>query len=236
MKQKMYVTFGALLLGAMTVQAQNSVVAGGCDAKNAENASMGISVGQLAVETFTKSSGSLLLGIQQDFSVVESAVATNPIPDIEVPEGGEAEGVNLEEYFLTESKLNYSATSTDDAVAKPILDGMNLTFVLGKSGTVTITIVAINEKGEKTTLSFSITVGDNGSTAIHEETYNEPTISVVGRTIYISNMNGEPCAVYDIAGKCAYACKDMMNAMITVRVVGVYVVKIGDKQQNVVIK
>ncbi|MCQ2959901.1 MAG: Ig domain-containing protein [Bacteroidales bacterium] len=239
MKQKMYLSFGALLLGAMTVQAQSSVVAGGCDASNPQGAAMGITVGQLAVETFSKSSGSVLLGIQQDYSVVESAVATNPIPDIEVPKDGEAGSVNLEDYFVTDSKLDYSATSTDDAIVKPLLDGMNLTFVLGKPGTVTITVVATNVKGEKTTLSFSITVeGDEDvriPTAI-DEIANEPMISVVGYTVYISNMNGEPCAVYDISGKCVYSCRDMMNATVIMRTVGTYIVKIGNKQQNVVIK
>lgn len=318
MKQKMYLSFGALLLGAMTVQAQSSIVAGGCNASSSQGAVMGITVGQLAVETFSKSSGSVLLGIQQDYSVVESAVATNPIPDIEVPKDGEAGNVNLGDYFITDSKLDYSVTSTDDAVVKPVLDGMNLTFVLGKPGTVTITVVAINEKGEKTTLSFSITVegdeeppvvydnpkerlvalygkattllnsttvgtnpgnyllteyialydlnqkaqamltssaGDDEITALCDklekamndytdsqiptaidEIANEPMISVVGYTVYISNMNGEPCAVYGISGKCVYSCKDMQNAMVTMRTVGTYIVKIGNKQQNVVLK
>ncbi|MCQ2959864.1 MAG: hypothetical protein MJ198_06725 [Bacteroidales bacterium] len=236
-----------------------------------------------------------------------------------MPKDGEAGNVNLGDYFVTDSKLDYSATSTDDAIVKPVLDGMNLTFVLGKPGTVTITVVATNVKGEKTTLSFSITVegdedvppivyenpkerlvalygkattllnsttvgtnpgnyslteyialydlnqkaqamltssaGDDEITALCDqlekamndytdsqiptaigEIANEPMISVVGYTVYISNMNGEPCAVYDISGKCVYSCRDMQNAMVTMRTVGTYIVKIGNKQQNVVIK
>ena len=78
MIHKMYVALGALLFGAMTVQAQSSVVAGGCDAKNAENVTMGISIGQLAVETF-KNGNSLLLGIQQDFSRKKHSTAVRDV-------------------------------------------------------------------------------------------------------------------------------------------------------------
>lgn len=314
----MYLSFGALLLGAMTVTAQNSVVAGGCDAKNNQNATMGVTIGQLATETFTTSSGSMLLGIQQDFSVVESAVATNPIPDVTVGEGENAGNVNLGDYFVTDAQLDYSATSTDDAVAKPVLDGMNLTFVLGKPGTVTITVTAVSEKGEKTTLSFSVTVegseeppvvydtpkerlvdlygkastllnsttvgtnpgeyaltqylalrdlnkeaqamltgsaSDGEITALCDklekaitdykasqiptaigEIANGPEISVKERTVYITNIQGEHCAVYDVSGRCVYSCKEMMAATVTMRIAGTYIIKIGNKQQNIIIK
>ena len=82
MKHKMYVALGALLFGSMTVQAQSSVVAGGCDAKNAENVTMGISIGQLAVETlyqFWSPDPIGFFGIQQDFSRKKHSTAVRDV-------------------------------------------------------------------------------------------------------------------------------------------------------------
>lgn len=315
-RKKFYVSIGALLFGAMVANAQNAVVATGSDAVSSQGATAGISVGQIAVETVVNGSGSLLLGIQQDFSGAVSAVATNPIQNVVVESGGSADEISLNEYFMSNEALTYSATSSNNAVARPLLNGVNLTFVLGEAGTATITVVATTANGEQIPLSFTVQVEskepvyhnakeqltslcdeaaellakvknpldlsvreyipytalESGNkearevlldknatnsdyeshvdkmkqliadfkaevmkTAVAELT-DEPQISVMGRTIYVNGMPCGECALYDIAGKRLYACRNATNTQITVPVAGVYVLMVCGEQHNVAVK
>lgn len=99
-RKKFYVSIGALLFGAMAANAQNAIVATGSDAVGSQGTA-GISVGQIAVETAVNGSGSVLLGIQQDFSGAVSAVATNPIQNVVVEPGGNVNGIALDDYFMS---------------------------------------------------------------------------------------------------------------------------------------
>lgn len=314
-RKKFYVSIGALLFGAMAANAQNAIVATGSDAVGSQGTA-GISVGQIAVETAVNGSGSVLLGIQQDFSGAVSAVATNPIQNVVVESGGNADGIRLDEYFMSNEALTYTATSTDNAVARPVLNGLNLTFVLGNAGTATITVVATTAGGEQIPLSFTITVEskepvytnakeeltalcdeaaellakvqnpldlsvreyipytalDNANKDASEALLNntatnndykelvekmkqriadfkvevlktaisglsdEPQISVTGRTIYVSGMLCGECALYNIAGKRLYACRNATNTQITVPVAGAYVLMVCGTQHNIVVK
>ena len=315
-RKKFYVSIGALLFGAMAANAQNAVVATGSDAVSSQGATAGISVGQIAVETVVNGSGSLLLGIQQDFSGAVSAVATNPIQNVVVEPGENADGIRLDEYFMSNEALTYTATSTNNAVAKPVIEGLNLTFVLGNAGTATITVVATTAGGEQIPLSFTITVENKEPvytnakeelTALCDEAAellakvknpldlsvreyipytalesgskdarevlldktatnsdyasqvdkmkqliadykaevlktaisglsDEPQISVTGRTIYVSGMLCGECALYNIAGKRLYACRNATNTQITVPVAGAYVLMVCGTQHNIVVK
>lgn len=315
-RKKFYVSIGALLFGAMAANAQNAVVVTGSDAVSSQGATAGISVGQIAVETVVNGSGSLLLGIQQDFSGAVSAVATNPIQNVVVESGGSADEISLNEYFMSNEALTYSATSSNNAVARPLLNGVNLTFVLGEAGTATITVVATTANGEQIPLSFTVQVEskepvyhnakeqltalcdeaaellarvknpldlsvreyipytalESGNkearevlldknatnsdyeshvdkmkqliadfkaevmkTAVAELT-DEPHISVVARTIYVTDLNGCDVALYTIDGKRLYTCRNAMNTQITVPKAGVYVLMVGGKQHNVAVK
>ena len=65
---------------------------------------------------------------------------------------------------------------------------------------------------------------------------NNYTISVREKTITVMNLQGQHVAVYDVAGKCLYSTINATQAETTVPIVGMYVVKVDDEQQNVVIK
>ena len=314
-RKKFYVSIGALLFGAMAANAQNAIVATGSDAVGSQGTA-GVSVGQIAVETAVNGSGAMLLGIQQDFSGVVSAVATNPIQNVVVESGGNADGIRLDEYFMSNEALTYTATSTDNAVARPVLNGLNLTFVLGNAGTATITVVATTAGGEQIPLSFTITVEnkepvytnakeeltalcdeaaellakvknpldlsvreyipytalESGSNEAREvlldknatnsdyqshvdkmkqliadykaevlktaisDVANAPQISVVARTIYVTNLNGCDVALYAIDGKRLYTCRNAMNTQITVPKAGVYVLMVCGTQHNIVVQ
>lgn len=212
--------------------------------------------------------------------------------------------------------MTYTATSTDNAVARPVLNGLNLTFVLGNAGTATITVVATTAGGEQIPLSFTITVEnkepvytnakeeltalcdeaaellakvknpldlsvreyipytalESGSKDAREvlldktatnsdyasqvdkmkqliadykaevlktaisELSDEPQISVTGRTIYVSGMPCGECALYTIAGKRLYACRNATNTQITVPVAGAYVLMVCGTQHNIVVQ
>lgn len=312
--KKVFLLYGVLLV-AMSANAQNAIVATGSDAAGSQGTA-GISVGQIAVETAVNGSGSVLLGIQQDFSGAVSAVATNPIQNVVVEPGENADGIRLDEYFMSNEALTYTATSTNNAVAKPVIEGLNLTFVLGGAGTATVTVVATTAGGEQIPLSFTVTVenkepvytnakeelmalcneatellakiknpldlsvreyipytalenankdarealldntatnsdykelvetmkqriadfkADVLKTAISELS-DEPQISVTGRTIYVNGMPCGECALYTIAGKRLYACRNAANTQITVPVAGAYVLMVCGKQQNVLIQ
>ena len=315
-KRKICLAILGLILGCATY-AQSAFVATGGTAYNIEGATIGVSVGQLGVETVTNGSGYMYLGIQQDYSVVE-AVATKPISDIVVPINGYAGVIKLTDYFISTSTLEFTVSSSNESCVSPVLDGENLSLSLVNEGIATITVVATTPKGKDAELSFFVTVDEedptinfteqklrviqlfgeasvllanvenpsdlsgqkllvydalqaavqdaqllfaNTSAGVYEysteenrlisaiddfkremnptavdEFENIPQISVIERTIYISNMNGLACNIYDIAGKCVYSCKDMMTAMVSMRVAGAYVIKIGDKQYKVVLK
>ena len=234
-RKKFYVSIGALLFGAMVANAQNAIVATGSDAVGSQGTA-GISVGQIAVETAVNGSGSVLLGIQQDFSGAVSAVATNPIQNVVVEPGENADGIRLDEYFMSNEALTYTATSTDNAVARPVLNGLNLTFVLGNAGTATITVVATTAGGEQIPLSFKVIVGSDEPPTAVAELANAPQISVVARTIYVTNLNGCDVALYAIDGKRLYTCRNAMNTQITVPKAGVYVLMVCGKQHNIVVQ
>lgn len=232
--KKLTSLFVWLALSTTLSFAQESVVATGCDSKNDQGASVGISVGQLAVETYSNSSNAVLLGIQQDFSVVDYAISTKPIPNQDVKMGDIVE-INLDEYFVSTFDFSYSVLSSDESVVRPVLAGSVLSFELLGQGTATITVTATNLKGDETPQTFEVSV-DNAGAAITTIAEVKTEISVVGHTIYISNMHGEQTGIFDVAGKRVYSCKDMENAMVTIRTTGTYVVKIGNAQQNVIIK
>ena len=68
------------------------------------------------------------------------------------------------------------------------------------------------------------------------ELSDEPRISVMGRTIYVNGMPCGECALYDIAGKRLYACRNATNTQITVPVAGVFVLMVCGEQHNVAVK
>lgn len=160
MKQKYLFSFGMLICGTLGVCAQSSIVASGGDYSVAQGATVAVTVGQPAVETFSESSGSVLLGIQQDFSDVEFAIATKPIPNITV-ELGQSKDINLTDYFVSNGMLAYSATSSDNDIVKPIVNGTMLSFELSEIGTARIIVVAVASDGQRFPASFTVTVEES---------------------------------------------------------------------------
>lgn len=68
------------------------------------------------------------------------------------------------------------------------------------------------------------------------EIVDEPIVRVVERTIYMGNLNGCDVALYTIDGKRLYMCRNAMNTQITVYKAGLYVLKVGRTQRNIMIQ
>lgn len=234
--KKIYLSILSLLLCFVSVQAQNAVVAGAAKATSSQGAEAGFTVGQLAVESSKNSSGKILLGIMQDFSGEVSAIATNPIGDKVIGEGVNSETIRLDEYFMSNETLSFSVSSSDDLIARPMINGQNLVLEFTKSGTAVVTIVAETASGERVSKNFSITVGGDRTDVVCMSIEKEPTVSVLGHTIYVSNVLCGEISLYDIAGKRLFSSRNAQNTQITLSKTGVYVLMMCGKQQNVIIQ
>jgi len=157
-QKKIRLLVASLFLTSVTVFAQQAFVATASDGESLLGASAGITVGQIAVETSSASSGTVFLGIRQDFSGEVSAIATNPIQNEVVKTGDSPEQINLSNYFMSNETLTFSASSSDESVAMPMVDGDNLTLVFGVAGKATIVVEATSPSGEKMYVSFVVTV------------------------------------------------------------------------------
>lgn len=233
--KKFYLSVLSLLLCFISVQAQYSIVPGAAEAVNSQGAVAGFSVGQIAIETVADASGSVTFGIRQDFSNSVSAIASNPIKNVVVGTGETIGNICLNDYFESDVPLTFTVVSSDNSVANPIVDGQNLSFELGNDGVATITVVATASSGKNVSVEFSITVGDKTSIAqISQE--NEPTVSISGHIIYVSNIQCGEVFLFDITGKRIYACRNAQNTQMTVGKAGTYVLMLCGKQQNIVIQ
>ncbi|MCQ2959867.1 MAG: SprB repeat-containing protein [Bacteroidales bacterium] len=65
---------------------------------------------------------------------------------------------------------------------------------------------------------------------------NNFVVSVVEKTIYVSNLRGQKVSVYDVAGQCIHKEKTSSVASISVSVPGTYLVKVDNEKQTVIVK
>ena len=212
MNKKRFFLLDLLILATVGTYAQSSVVATGGDLSDAQGNSVGVTVGQPAMETFTASSGSVLLGIQQDFSDVEYAIATKPIPNIIVENVKEPEVIDLREYFIGSERFSYSVTSSDNSIARPIISKTMLLFEIGDVGSVRIIVVAITPQGQRYPASFTVTVEE--SIPVTDAT-KEHLIVLYGNACTLLNMeydrtNEQINAEHEILSDLAEQAKSML--------------------------
>ncbi|MBP5724494.1 MAG: hypothetical protein J6X18_13105, partial [Bacteroidales bacterium] len=176
-------------------------------------------------------------GIQRNYVVKFTSITTNPILDVEVELNGNVGDLNLDEYFIEKAgeTLTYTASSSDENVVRATVDGNTLRLVLQNEGTAVITVVATNSKGEQSSLSYTVSVAPRDPTAV-DAVDGETTISVIGKTVAVRNLQGAAIAIYDVMGRCVYSCKSAENVSATISLSGTYVVKAGKKQQTIVIQ
>ena len=232
MKKKVGMTILSVLLGATVGLCQNSFVATGGTATNPQGAVAGISVAQPYV---SMNNGSLF-GIQRAYNMKISSISTNPISDVSVELDGNVGELNLDEYFsvVGAETLKYSASSSNEDVVRVVLNDNVLVLVLNNEGSAEITVVAESSRGEQSSLSFTVAVAPKQTSV--ETVENETLVSVSGNTIEMKNVQGTSVFIYDITGKCVYSCRNATAVSASIRQPGTYVVKVGEKQQMVVVQ
>ena len=110
-------------------------------------------------------------------------------------------------------------------VAVQLKDTIDVTKPLkAESGPFIIAISNIAELENSQNPDALVDLTDNYSILVRE------------KTIIISNLRGQDVAVYDVVGRCLYSTTNAMQAETTVPSIGTYVVKVGDEQQNVMVK
>ena len=93
---------------------------------------------------------------------------TNTLGDVSLFEQGEATQINLANAFTSMSggEMQFSASSSNDAVVKATVTGTQLTLTPGKKGTATITLTAI-DGGKRTTTTVQVRVTDKNAPDVH---------------------------------------------------------------------
>ena len=104
------------------------------------------------------------------YKVVSHTAPTpnNTLGDVSLFEQGEAAQVNLANAFTAMSggEMQFSATSSNDAVVKASVTGTQLTLTPGQKGTATITLTAI-DGGKRTTTTIQVRVTDKNAPDVH---------------------------------------------------------------------
>ena len=92
----------------------------------------------------------------------------NTLGDVSLFEQGEATQINLANAFTSMSggEMQFSASSSNDAVVKATVTGTQLTLTPGKKGTATITLTAI-DGGKRTTTTVQVRVTDKNAPDVH---------------------------------------------------------------------
>ena len=92
----------------------------------------------------------------------------NTLGDVSLFEQGEATQINLANAFTSMSggEMQFSASSSNDAVVKATITGTQLTLTPGKKGTATITLTAI-DGGKRTTTTVQVRVTDKNAPDVH---------------------------------------------------------------------
>ena len=104
------------------------------------------------------------------YKVVSHTAPTpnNTLGDVSLFEQGEAAQINLANAFTAMSggEMQFSATSSNDAVVKASVAGTQLTLTPGQKGTATITLTAI-DGGKRTTTTIQVRVTDKNAPDVH---------------------------------------------------------------------
>ena len=92
----------------------------------------------------------------------------NTLGDVSLFGQGEATQINLANAFTSMSggEMQFSASSSNDAVVKATVTGTQLTLTPGKKGTATITLTAI-DGGKRTTTTVQVRVTDKNAPDVH---------------------------------------------------------------------
>ena len=95
-------------------------------------------------------------------------VPSNTLGDVSLFEQGEAAQINLAKAFTSMSggEMQFSASSSNDAVVKATVTGTQLTLTPGQKGTATITLTAI-DGGKRTTTTVQVRVTDKNAPDVH---------------------------------------------------------------------
>ena len=77
------------------------------------------------------------------------------------------------------------------------LDGTQLKLTLNQEGSAVVTVMAKNADGEQSVLSFTVTVEPPQNPTAITEVEQGMAVSVIGKTIVVSNVDGASVAIYD---------------------------------------
>ena len=234
MKKKVGMTIMSVLFGATVGLCQNSFVATGGTATNPQGAVASISIAQ----PYVSMTDGGLFGMQRNYVMKVSSISTNPISDVSVELDGNVGELDLGEYFTTAGAdvLEYSASSSDENVVRVALDGTQLKLTLNQEGSAVVTVMAKNSDGEQSVLSFTVTVEPPQNPTAITEVEQGMAVSVIGKTIVVSNVDGAFVAIYDVSGKCVYSCRNARSVSAAMKLPGTYVVRFGEKRQTVVVQ
>ena len=102
--------------------------------------------------------------------------------------------------------------------------------------TIDVTKPLKSESGPFAIAISNIAEVENETPEAVADIQNTYSISVKYKSIIINNIQNEDVAIYDVTGKCLYSVPKAKQVETTVPIAGTYVVKIGDAQQNVIVK
>ncbi|MCQ2227181.1 MAG: leucine-rich repeat protein [Bacteroidales bacterium] len=142
--------------------------------------------------------------------------------------------VNLKgDFFANEkSRLKINYDIKPDAIK---INGTEVAATIGADeATIQLSQVERNAKGEK---NVTLVYNKSAATSIGEESFETVAISANGKSISVSGGAGQTVEIFDIKGRMVVSqTLDNNTATISLPVAGIYVVKVGDVTEKVVVR
>ncbi len=142
--------------------------------------------------------------------------------------------VNLRGDFFTneKSRLKINYDIKPDAIK---INGTEVAATIGvDEATIQLSQVERNAKGEK---NVTLVYNKSAATSIGEESFETVAISANGKSISVSGGAGQTVEIFDIKGRMVVSqTLDNNTATISLPVAGIYIVKIGDVAEKVVVR